>query len=107
MGGAAAVELVVGAAYRVGAALAGHDLEVDRFQALVLEAVDHSGRAGDAFPGAEAPPQLMPGLVLDEHGQDALQDEEHLLDLVGMGGVALPRRAIDAAQGEAPRREPR
>src|SRR5438132_1870491 len=104
MGGAAAVEFVVGIAHRVGAALAEHDLEIHRFEALVLEAVDHPRRAGDAFPRAEPAPQLPAALVLDEHGEGALQDEEHLLDLMGMCGVALPRRAIDDAQGEGARR---
>src|SRR5438132_8209095 len=105
MGGAALVEIVVGIAHRVGAALAEHDLEIHRLEALVLKAVDHAGRAGDAFPRPKPAAQLMAGLVLDEHGQDALQDEEHFLDLVGMGGVALPGRAIDDAQGEGARRD--
>jgi len=90
MGVAAVVEVFIGVAHRVGAALAEHDLEIDRFEAFVLEAVDHAGRAGDAFPRAEAAPELMPVLVLDEHRQDPLQDEEHLLDLVGVRGVACP-----------------
>src|SRR5207244_3243533 len=74
---------------------------------LVLEAVDHPGRTGDAFPGAEPAPQLPPALILDEHGQDALQDKEHLLDLMGMRRVALTRRAINDAQGEGARRDHR
>src|SRR5437879_13848879 len=81
MGVAAAIELLVGVAHCVGAALAEHDLEVDRLEALVLEAVDHARRAGDAFPRAEPAAQLPPALVLDEHGQDALQHKAPLLHL--------------------------
>src|SRR5262249_30277905 len=57
---AAAVELVVGIAHRLGPSLAEHDLEIHRLQALVLEAVDNPRRTGDAFPRPQAPPQLPP-----------------------------------------------
>src|SRR5437763_6149307 len=102
---AALIEILIGVAHRVGAALAEHDLEIDRLQALILEAMNHARRAGDAFPRAEPAPQLPPALILDEHGQDALQDKEQLLDLVGVRRVALPRRAIDDAQCEGARRD--
>src|SRR5438067_1652722 len=105
MRGAAAVELVVGIAHRLGPSLAEHDLKIHRFEALVLEAVDDPGRARYAFPGPEALPHLPAGLVLDEDGQDALQHKKDLLDLVRMRGVPLPRRAIDDAQGEGARRD--
>src|SRR5438477_13030457 len=98
MGVAALIEILVGVAHCVGAAFAEHDLEIDRLEALILEAVDHARRAGGAFPRAKPAPQLPPALILDEHGQDALQDKEHLLDLMGVRRVALPRRAIDDAQ---------
>src|SRR5260370_40722484 len=103
MRGAAAVEFVVGIAHRVGPALAEHDLEIHWLEALVLEAVNHPRRAGDAFPGAEPAADLAAGLILDKHGQHALQHEEHLLDLVGVRGVALSRRALYDAQGERAR----
>src|SRR5437763_3016005 len=102
---AALVELVIGIAHRLGPSLAEHDLEIHRFEALVLEAVDDPGRAGDAFPWPQALPHLPAGLVLDEDGQDALQHKKDLLDLMRMRGVALARRAIDDAQREGARRD--
>src|SRR5690348_11554008 len=50
MRAAAAIELVVGIAHGFGLGRAEHHLEIDRLEALILIAVDHAGRAGDAFP---------------------------------------------------------
>ena len=47
------VQLTVGIAHRIGPAAAEHDLHVNRGERIVLIAVDHAGRTGDAFPGAE------------------------------------------------------
>jgi hypothetical protein len=52
--------------------------------------VDDAGRTGDAFPGAEPRGEPLAAFVLDEHVEETLQHEEHLLDLVGVGRVALP-----------------
>src|SRR5213595_2463489 len=102
---AALVELVIGIAHRIGPSLAEHDLEIHRFEALVLEAVDDPGRAGDAFPGAQSLAHLPAGLVLDEDGQDALQHKKDLLDLVRVRGVTLTGRTIDDAQRKGARRD--
>src|SRR6516162_11358364 len=98
---AAPVELFIGIAHRFGTAAPEHDLHVDRFEAVVLEAVDDPGRAGDAFPWAQLAADPPPVFVLEEDRQTALQHEEDLLDLVRVRGIALPRRHIDDAEGEA------
>src|SRR5262249_14428751 len=73
----------------LGPPAAEHDLEVDRLEAVVLVAVDHTGRARDAFPRAEARRDALAVLFLDAHVEIAVQHEEALLDLVRMGSVAL------------------
>src|SRR5579863_9863298 len=95
MGGAAAVEFVVGVAHRLGAAAPEHDLHIDRLQPVVLEAMNHPRRAGDALPWRELPADPPAGLVLEEHRQVSLEHEKHLLDLVGMRSVALAWRHED------------
>ena len=75
-----------------GLRAAEHHLEIDRLERVVLVAVDHAGRARDAFPRAEPRGDALAGLVLDEDVEMALQHEEALLDLVGVRGIALPRR---------------
>src|SRR6059058_3785180 len=100
MGVALLVEVVVGVAHRLGLAAPEHDLEIDRLQAVVLEPVDHARRTGDAFPGSEFAGQPPAAFVLDEDAEITLQDEEYLLDLVRVRGVALARRAKDDAERE-------
>src|SRR6516165_3797103 len=90
MGVSVFVELVVRVAHGLRLAAAEHYLEVDRPKAVVLIAMNDAGRTGDALPGAEPGSEALAGLVLDETVEEALQDEEHLLDLVGMRSVALP-----------------
>src|SRR5437763_14989048 len=75
MGVTAAVELVVGVAHRFRARAAEHHLEVDRLEALVDVAVDHAGRAGDAFPGPAADVAGPGAPVLAEGGQVNAEDE--------------------------------
>src|SRR5436305_2082442 len=89
------VEVVAGVAHGVGPAAAEHHLEIDRREAVVLEAVDHAGRARDAFPRPEPRGEALAVLVLDDHVENALQHAEALLDLVGGLGVALPGRASE------------
>src|SRR4029078_6530404 len=48
---AALVELVVGVAHGLGLGAADHHLEIHGLERIVLIAVDHTGRAGDALPG--------------------------------------------------------
>jgi len=54
--------------------------------------VDNAGRAGDALPWAKALCDAISALVLDEHVEMALQDEEDLLDFMGMRRISLTRR---------------
>src|SRR5215471_21120266 len=54
--------------------------------------MDDSGRARDAFPWPEPRRDSFAALILHEDIEMALQHEETLLDLVGMGGVALAGR---------------
>src|SRR5437773_3733036 len=102
--GAVLVQLLVRVAHQVRPGHADHDLEIHRLEAVVDIAVDHARRTGDAFPGSEPDVDAPPVLVLDERVQVALQDEEDLLDLVGMRRVALARLDIHDAQRERPRR---
>src|SRR5262249_3319193 len=102
---AALVEILVGVAHGLGAAAAEHHLEIDRAEAVVLVAVDHAGRARDAFPRAQPRGDALAVLVLDEHVEEALQHEEALLDLVGGRGVAVPRLDIHDRQGEVAGRD--
>src|SRR5205807_8477891 len=62
---AALVQLVVGIAHRLRPRLAEHHLKVDRLQALIHIAVDHAGRAGDAFPRPELDVDASTVFVLD------------------------------------------
>src|SRR5258708_6251465 len=105
MGLAAFEELVVGISHRLGSAAAEHDLEIHRFEAVIVEPVDYAGRAGDALPGPELAGEPVAGLILDEDGQIALQDEKDFLDLVRVGGITLARRAEDDAEGKGARRD--
>src|SRR5207237_8413512 len=90
---AALVQLVVGIAHRLRPRLAEHHLKVDRLQALIHIAVDHAGRAGDAFPRPELDVDASSAFVLDEGGESALQHEEHFFHLVRMRRVPQIGRA--------------
>src|SRR3546814_6795792 len=72
------VELLVGIAHGLGPAAAEDHLEPDRLEAVVVVAVDHAGRAGDALPRPEAGRRAVARLVLDEHVEPPLQPEEGL-----------------------------
>src|SRR5215469_1657305 len=98
---AAAVEVVIGVAHRLGTAAPEHDLHIDRLQAVVVETVNDPGRASDAFPWPELAADLPAGFVFEEHRQIALQDKKDLLDFVSMSRIGLTRRDIDDAQGKA------
>src|SRR6516162_3172736 len=105
MGIAALVEVLVGVAHGLGLGAAEHDLEVDRLQAVVLIAVDDAGGTRDAFPRPEAGGEALAALVLDEDVEIALEHEEALFHLVGVGGIALSRLHIHDRQGEVLRRD--
>src|SRR5262249_12599416 len=86
---AALVEILVGIAHRVGLGAADHYLEIDRLEAVVLIAVNHSGRTGDAFPWPEPRGEALAAFVLDEHVEKALQHEKAFFDLMGVRGITL------------------
>src|SRR5215470_7213469 len=96
---AAFVKLLIRITHGFRLSAAEHDLEVDGLQAVVLVAVNDAGRTGDALPGAEARGDAVAGFILYEHVEKPLQDEEALLDFVGVGGVALAR--IDEHDGQS------
>ena len=73
---AAAVELVIGVAHRLGAAAAEHDLHIDRFETVVLKAVNDPGWAGDAFPWAQLAADAPLFFVFEENRQTPLQDKK-------------------------------
>src|SRR5262244_2384457 len=105
MGIAALVEVLVGVAHGLRLAASEHDLEVDRLEAVVLIAVDDAGGTRDAFPRPETGGEALAALVLDEDVEIALEHEEALFDLVGVGGIALSRLHIHDRQGEVLRRD--
>src|SRR3954447_21238084 len=100
MGIAPLVEVLVGIAHGLGLAATEHHLEIDRPEAVILIAVNHPGRARDAFPGTKPCGQTLAALILDEHVEEAVQHEEALLHLVSVRGVALPGLHIHDRQGE-------
>src|ERR1700688_2160916 len=89
MGVSLLVELFVRIAHGLRLAAPEHHLEIDRREAVVLIAVNDPGRTGDAFPGAEPRGQALAAFVLDKDVEETLQHEEDLLDLMGVGRVAL------------------
>lgn len=84
------IQIVVGIAHGLGLAPTQHDLEPDRLERVVVVAVDHTGRAGDALPGPQPGLQAAAVLILDEHIEQPLEHEEGLFDLMGVSGVPLP-----------------
>src|SRR5438045_7373134 len=104
---APAIEIVVGIAHSLRRGAAQHDLEVNGLEAIVDIAVDHAGRAGDALPLSEPRLDALPGLVLEEDGEEPIEHEEYLLDLMGVRGVSLTGRHEHDAQREAARRDHR
>src|SRR5215471_13942754 len=105
MGIAALVEILVGIAHGLGLAAPEHDLEIDRLEAVVLISVDDAGGTRNAFPGPEAGGEALAVLVFDEDVEVALEHEETLFDLVGVGGITLSRLHIHDRQGEVLRRD--
>src|SRR5262249_59923835 len=70
------VELLVSVAHGLGFAAPQHDLEIDGLETVVLVAVDHTGRARDAFPWAQAGGGALATFVVDKHRDVALEPEE-------------------------------
>ncbi len=62
--------------------------------------MDHSGRAGDAVPRPQSPADAPAAFIFEEDGKVAFENEEYLLDLMGVGGVPLPGRHIHDAERE-------
>jgi hypothetical protein len=94
------LQALVDVGHQIGLRLAEHDLKVGGLEADVFEAVDDVGRRRDAVPLAEHRLHPLALAVLEEDAHLAAQDEEDLLHLVGVGGVALARRHEHDAQRE-------
>jgi hypothetical protein len=94
------IEFFVGITHRLWLAAAEHDLEVDRLQAVILVPMDDAGRARYAFPRTQPLGDTLARLVLDEYVEMTLQNEENLLDLMGMSRVTLARRHKHDRKGE-------
>ena len=101
------LQVAVGVRHQVGPGLAEHHLQVRGLEAHVGEAVDDVGRARHTVPRPEHGLGAMPGAVLEEDGDLALQDEEDLLHLVGVRGVALAGRDEHHRQREVLGRDDR
>src|SRR5262249_19535161 len=101
----ALVKIVVGVAHGLRLAAPEHHLKIDRFQAVVLVAVDHAGRRGDALRWAEPGGEARAAVVLDEGVEMPLEREEKLVDQVGVRGVDLSGRPVHDRQGEILRRD--
>src|SRR5262249_57355429 len=56
--------------------------------------------ARDTFPGPKPGGDALAALVLNEDVEKALEHEEAFLDLMGVGGVALPRRHVHDRERE-------
>src|SRR4029077_4705192 len=82
------VEVLVGVAHGLGLGAPDHDLKVDRLQAIVLVAVDDTGRTCDAFPRTQPGGEALAAFVLDKNVEVALQYEEALLDLMGVRRIS-------------------
>src|SRR5260370_21107808 len=104
---APAIELVIGIADGRRGVAPKHDLEVDGLEAVVDIAVDLAGRARDALPLSEPRLDAVSRFVLEKDGEEPIEHEEYLLDLMGMRGVSLARRHVHDTQREAARRDHR
>ena len=97
---AAGLQRLVRVRHEVGTALAEHHLQIRGLEAHVDEAVEDVGGRGDAVPRAEHRLRAVPRPVLEEDQDLAAQDEEYLLHLVGVGGIALAGRDEHHAERE-------
>src|SRR5687768_6059466 len=89
---ATGIQFVIRIAHCFGPATAEHNLEVNRLKAVVIVAVNHASRTGDAFPRSQTLRYLATVLVLDEHVEMALEHEENFLDLMRMRCISLTGR---------------
>jgi hypothetical protein len=98
MGFAAGVERFVRVAHRLRSAAPEHDLEIDGFQAVIDVAVDDTGRAGGAFPRAQALVDPAAAFVFEENRQEALIRPRRYGCLLVIGFIT-PKRPGDAYHG--------
>src|SRR5262249_66532 len=89
---AALLEGRIGVGHQIRTGVGEHQLEIGRVETDVHEAVENAGRAGYAVPRAQHGLRAAARSVLDKDLDLAAEDEEHLLDLVGVRGIALARR---------------
>src|SRR5213594_1949841 len=100
VGVALGLESGVRVAHEVRPRAPEHDLEIGRLESDVLEPMDDAGRRRDTIPAPEHGLLAAAGTVLEEDLHLAVEDEEHLLDLVRVRGVALALRHEHDAQRE-------
>src|SRR5690348_6042266 len=74
------IEILVRISHRLRAAASEHDLEINGFEAVIHIAMNDAGRTGNAFPLSQPPRDAPALLVLEKHGEIALQDEKDLFD---------------------------
>src|SRR5437899_4849792 len=100
VGVALGLESGVRVAHEVRPCAPEHHLKVGRLESDVFEPMDDAGRRRDTIPAPEHGLLAAVGTVLEEDLHLAVEDEEHLLDLVRVRGVALARRHEHDAQRE-------
>src|SRR5262249_59347539 len=93
----------IGVAHKFWIRFSRHHLQIDRLDAVVAITVDDARRTRDAIPRSQGDLDPPPVLLLEEHDESALQDEEHLLNFMSVRGVALAWSAEHNALGETAR----
>src|SRR5688572_27574752 len=88
----ASVKFHIGVTHRLWYGLPHHHLQVSRLEAVVVKAMNDSGGAGDAVPGAEIFLQAAAIFFLEEHRHISFQDEKHLFDRMRVRRIAFARR---------------
>ena len=102
---AAFVKFFVGVAHCFRLTATQHDLKPDRLEAGIIVTVNHTGRAGNAFPRAEPSGQAFTRLVLHKDVQKPFQDEKGFFDLMCVRRISLARLDIHDAERMRTRRD--
>ena len=77
-------------AHGIGAALAEHDLKINRLQTIIYVTVDNAGWAGNAFPRTKRAVNLPPrALVFEKNLQMPFEDKKYFLNFMGVRGISF------------------